>query len=88
MTIDVSLSSIYGLTDEIRSQEQEVVYNDPNNWEIDTIVVAINLWWLGYFKKDLSFLPYMDVVPVPKDIVEAVKRKVTQDNTQHIISSG
>ena len=72
------------LTDKTRSQEQEVVYNDPNNWEIDTIVVAINLWWLGYFKKDPSFSPYMDVVPVPKDIVEAVRRKVTQDNTQHI----
>ena len=58
-----------------KSQEQEVVYNDPNNWEIDTIVVAINLWWLGYFKEDPSFLPYMDVVPVPKYIVEAVMRE-------------
>ena len=80
------------LTDKTRSQEQEVVYNDLNNWERDTIVVAINLWWLvdkeqyQHFKKDPSFLTYMDVVPVPQDNVEAVRRKVTQNNTlsQHV----
>ena len=80
------------MTDKTRSQEQEVVYNDLNNWERDTIVVAINLWWLvdkeqyQHFKKDPSFLTYMDVVPVPQDNVEAVRRKVTQNNTlsQHV----